>query len=497
MIESKNSSNKISFSIYRILVILSTILFIIVTLMIKANGNDPQKTFQLLSIYGIFVYAWILISWISLEKDLINMYVFFILFSVLFYLGQPIAFLLGADMLTLEVYSIKIYPNTILNETLVYVLISYMLIHIGAVIVKRNSKGIVRIKQYKKDYSDTMNFIGIVLLILSTFPTMILIINSLRAVLTKGYIGLFTSSNTIAVNGGFLGVTAGFFVPSLYLLLIANSDKKLKRRVFSIIFFLYIVIVFMLGRRGENSIYLLGFILISHNLINPLKGKKLLKIVIFGILMIFVFSIISSIRAYLNVDNFGEVVIRNLLNTSFIKIIRNVLLEFGMTLLVPATIIDKVPEFIPFYYGKTIINFFLLLIPNIFWEVNPGLVDGTLEGLVSPFIRQGTIGGIGGSFIAELYYNFGYYSYLFLPIFGIVLARLSNHLDLKSSNSNKLRFYFSIYIFTNIIWIIRSEFLTNGKDILYYAIFPIFLIKLIDLFKTNTHITNIVKKVEG
>ena len=238
-----------------------------------------------------------------------------------------------------------------------------------------------------------------------------------------------------------------------------------KRRLFTSIFFLYIIVVFMLGRRGENSIYLLGYILIWHNLVKPLKGKKLFRIIMFGVLMVFILSIISQTRSYLNTGNFGEIIINSILNTNLIGIIRDVFAEFGMTLLVPATIIDKVPEVIPFYHGKTFINFFLILIPNIFWEINPGLVDGTLESLVSPFIRSGTVGGIGGSFLAEIYYNFGYFSYLFLPIYGIILARLSRLLDFRTCNTNKLKFYLSIYMFTNVIWIIRSEILTSGKDI--------------------------------
>lgn len=494
MIENKYRPKKISFSLQRILIIVTTIILMMITFMINVNGSDPQYTFKALSVYGVVVYGWFVISWIKLEKDLISIYVFFMLFSVLFYLGQPIAFLLGADNSSLNVYSIKLYPYSLLNETLVFVLISYMLIHIGAVIAKSNSNDIVKISQSNKDYSNSMNFIGIVLLLLSTVPTGILIINSLRAVLTKGYIGLFISTNTIAVNGGLLGVTAGFFMPSLYLLLIANSNKKYKRRLYTFIFFLYIIVVFMLGRRGENSIYLLGYILISHNLIKPLKGKKLFRIIMVGVLMVFVLSIISQARAYLNSGNFGEVITKSILNTSLIGIIRDVFSEFGMTLLVPATIIDKVPEVIPFYHGKTIVNFFLVLIPNVFWEVNPGLVDGTLESLVSPFIRRGTVGGIGGSFIAELYYNFGYFSYLFLPIYGIVLTRLTKFLDLRTCNTNKLKFFLSIYMFTNIIWIIRSEILTSGKDILYFAIFPIVLVKFIDKFRKNTHKKSVSKK---
>jgi oligosaccharide repeat unit polymerase len=483
MIENQPRLRSASFSKQRIMIILITIILMSITYLVNVSGCGPQQIFMLLSVLGLIIFGWIILSWVALEKELISIYVFFMLFSVLFYLGQPIAFLLGADNSTLNVYSIKIYSYTILNETLVFVLISYMLIHLGAIIFRKKFTSTKKINGISNDFSSSMNFVGILLLSVSIIPTLILIINSINAVSTKGYIGLFTSTNTIAVNGGLLGVSAGFFVPSLYLLLIANANRKFERRSITTIFLLYILVVFMLGRRGENSVFLLGYLLIWHNLVKPIKGKKLLRVIMLGILMILLLSIISSVRSSIGTGGIVTVVRSSILNTNIVDIIRGIFSEFGITLLVPATIIDKVPKVIPFYNGKTILNFFMMLIPNIFWETNPGLIDGTLERLVSPFIRSGTVGGIGGSFLAELYYNFGYFSYLCLPFYGVLLAWMTKLLDCRRFYTNKLMFYFSVYMFTNVLWVIRSEILTSGKEILYFAIFPIVLIKFLNKTK--------------
>jgi len=241
----------------------------------------------------------------------------------------------------------------------------------------------------------------------------------------------------------------------------------------------------MLGRRGENSIYLLGFVLIWHNMVKPINGKKLIKVIMGGMLIVFILAIISQIRAFLNSGNILEIVCSTISNLSLLEFIRDIFAEFGITLLVPATIIDKVPTIVPYYHGKSILNFFLIMIPNIFWNTNPGLIDGTLEGLVSPFIRQGTVGGIGGSFLAEIYYNFGYFGYVTFPLFGVMLSKLNTLLDFRINQANKLKFYFSLYIFTVIIWVIRSEIMTTGKEIMYFAIFPIILIKLLQKTKVS------------
>jgi hypothetical protein len=464
----------------KVLIMMMSCILIAMLYVIKINTYDPELAFRIFTISGISIFAWIILTWNRLERNFINLYTFFMMFSVLFYLGQPIALMLASENVRLKVHSIEMYPYSVLNRTLLYVLVSYLLIHIGAVMFKKKIIKVTKPIKKNADYTMAMNIVGFFLLIISTVPTLILISNSFRAVLAHGYIGLFITSNTIAVNGGMIGITSGFFVPSLFILLIANSHIKKRRYFYSSIFFIYIIIVFILGRRGENSIYLLGYILIWHNLISLITGKKLIKILIVGFIMIFVLAIISQVRAFLNTGNIIEMISNSISSLGFIEFIRDIFAEFGITLLVPATIIDKVPETIPFYNGKSILNFFLLMIPNVFWDINPGLADGTLEGLVSPFIRQGTVGGVGGSFVAEIYYNFGYFGYITFPIFGVFLHKLNNVLNFRVNKSNKLNFFFSIYLFTVVIWVIRSEMMTTGKEILYFAVFPIVLIILVN-----------------
>lgn len=477
------------FVLEKVLVIIMSCILISMLFLIYLNSPKQESTFQIFTVSGLFIFAWIILTWHRLEKNFINLYSFFMGFSVLFYLGQPIAMLLSDENVRLKVHSIEMYSYTVLNKTLLYVLVAYLLIHIGAILFKKKTIQSRKIIKENNNYTIAMNLVGILLLIISTIPTIILIINSLKAVLAHGYIGLFITSNTIAVNSGFIGIAAGFFIPSLFILLIANAHIKKRWYFYSIIFFLYIVFVFILGRRGENSIYLLGYVLIWHNLISPITGKKLLKITIFGFIMLFILAIISRTRAYLNTGNIIEVISNSLLNLGVIEFLRDIFAEFGITLLVPATIIDKVPSTLPFYNGKSIVNFFLLLIPNVFWDINPGLVDGTLEGLVSPYIRQGTVGGVGGSFIAEIYYNFGYFGYISFPLIGFFLSKLNNILSLKTKKVNKLNFFFSIYLFTVVIWVIRSEMMTVGKEVLYFAVFPIIFIKLVNKLIPSRNVT--------
>ncbi len=401
------------------------------------------------------------------------------LFSILFYFGQPIALLLGANAELFKVFRVTMYSYSTLNETLLFIIISYILIHIGGLIslinISKSEKKILIV-----DYSISMNIVGNILFVISLLPTLILLGNSFKAVLDYGYIGLFIASNTIAVNGGVFGVIAGFFVPSLYMLIIANSKNVVKRNVYTFILLVYIGIVFLLGRRGENTICLVGLVLIWHSCIKPISGKKTIKFIILGIILLFFLSIISQIRAFLNTGDISSLIVENMNDNSIFQSIYDILAEFGTTLLVPTTLIEYVPDVIPYYKGKTIINFFMNLIPNFFWNINPGLRDGTLESVVSPFISRQSVGGLGSSFLAEIYYNFGYWSYFIIPLYGVVIGKLSNSLRNKFTQANdKLKLYSSIYLFNIVIWYIRGEVMTSGKRIVYFVVVPVLLVRMI------------------
>lgn len=468
-------------SLNTIIMVMVSILLIMLSILIRYSNTNARSVFMVLTIYGLITFMWIIFSWYIKTKNIFSVYTFFMLFSILFYFGQPIAFLLGADVKSFKVFPITIYSYSTLNETLLFIIISYLLIHIGGLI---SLISVFNTEKKRKviDYSTSMNVVGNILFAISVLPTIILLVNSFKAVFNYGYIGLFIASNTIAVNGGAFGVAAGFFVPSLYMLIIANSKVVIKRNTYTFILLAYISIVFLLGRRGENTICLLGLVLIWHSCIKPISGKRVIKFFIWGIILLFFLSVISQIRVFLNTENISSLIVEKLSDKSIFQSIYDILAEFGLTLLVPTTIIEYAPDVIPYYKGKTIINFFMNLIPNFFWDVNPGLRDGTLESIVSPFISKRSIGGIGSSFLAEIYYNFGYFGYLILPLYGMVISKLSNNFNRKFGKvDDKLKLYFYVYLFNIVLWYIRGEIMTSGKRILYFAIFPVFLVRIIQM----------------
>ena len=462
--------NKRKFPLGTILCILITSLIIVVAFHLKKNVSDQHSEFTFITYFAIISFMWICMSWYIITKNFFSMYMIFMILSIPFYLGQPIVLLMRPDLIS----SILIarYPYSILNQTILYVMISYMFIHIGALAyMLRVPK--TNIKKTNVDYSNAMNEIGIILIIISIVPTIIILINSFRAVAIYGYIGLFIMSNTIANCQGIFGVIGGFWVPGLYILIIANSSIPIKRNKYIILLILYILLIFVLGRRGENTIQIIGLLFIWHTCIKPISGKAVAKLFIFGIIFLVFISVISTIRVSLNSGNFFALFLKTFDGSSDNNFLIDILKEFGTTLIVPATVINYTPSVLPYYGGKSIINFFLMLIPNLFWDINPGLIDGTIESIFTPFLSDQSIGGFGSSFIAEMYYNFGNWGLLIFPIMGIVICKLSVGIN---KMENKLKLFSSIYMFNIFLWYLRGEIMTSGKNMVYYILFPVILV---------------------
>lgn len=81
---------------------------------------------------------------------------------------------------------------------------------------------------------------------------------------------------------------------------------------------------------------------------------------------------------------------------------------------------------------------------------------------------------LGGSYIAEFYYNFGWTGLILGILLGFIIARYS----IKASSSIKLITLISASTFLSIlIWFIRDSFSYIPRSAIMYILFPIIVWK--------------------
>lgn len=448
--------------------------FLLMVIFILLYQVTDDQNIKLVTVIGIFQYIWMIGSWYHATKNIINVYLIFLILSFGFYMGQPILYLL--DIHIIRILTIETAPFTLtqITDTLIFLLTSMALFHFGASFtVKETNK-----KYEAKKREKSIAFAGGFLFFISVIPEMNFTFISLKTMLTVGYSGIFNNEflTGTGLSGGIPRFLAGFFKPALMLLILGNINNK-KRRSFWLFFsVMYSLLMLISGQRGENSLFLIGLVFLYHYSIKPFSKKQVFNFMWLSVVGLFALSVISNIR---NMGSSGYSFSELMGIISNLNFFADMLAEMGYTLLACTTVMANTPSPIPFNGGETYFNSLFSLLPNLFWDVNPAAVGG-VDQVFQSFLVQS--GGIGSSFIIECYYNFGSYSLVFMPVFGFLLGKLYFYMVRGSANKDYLMVYVTVYLSTFILWYVRSDTVSFWRNFAYYAIFPVLIAVMYNLY---------------
>ena len=85
--------------------------------------------------------------------------------------------------------------------------------------------------------------------------------------------------------------------------------------------------------------------------------------------------------------------------------------------------------------------------------------------------------GIGSSYIAEAYWNFGYFCLIVMFIFGLLLGRLNVSLNKAMSNRDYIKIFMFMYIFVCIAFYVRSDTRTFYRNFVWFCLPLVFVYK--------------------
>ncbi len=122
--------------------------------------------------------------------------------------------------------------------------------------------------------------------------------------------------------------------------------------------------------------------------------------------------------------------------------------EFGGTIYTVTVTIKEVPRYLSYNYGKS----YVLSLATIGINIG-GILDRVIKNVeyTTSFITKYTFGG---SYIGELYYNFGYYAYIFAPLIGVFIGKISNAMNYYAEKRDYYRFsFFVMFMYGSLIWV--------------------------------------------
>lgn len=382
-----------------------------------------------------------IISSFYLRVRKLNVYFIFIILTYVFHFGQVFLYIFGINNPLPPKFNINYYETSVLVNSLYYSLIVIVIFQIvGFLLLKKIINYSINIskKQIADNKIDSSFFI--IMILITILPYLYVDISQMLLASELGYVDAYKFGNSY-----FLSLFVNFFLISLFGFLTSTNNRKLGRIIIIIFAIWNVIKMFTVGNRSQPMAILLALVFIYISISKPKKIKIKPIHIVFGLLILLLLPYIAYIRNSTSNTNEYSNFIFYLLNDNPISYL---LAEFGGTILTLFTVIDIVPKIVSFSNGLTYLGSLTILLP-----FSTTIFGGYFSAHISVGETMNSFfgGGLGGSWIAELYFNFGYFGILFVPIYSFCIKRISDMIDNnivpKYTINRALMFYMLIPLF--------------------------------------------------
>lgn len=462
---SRNNQSAIVFAQYTILALL-----VVSALLYPALDLPPEDLIYPVSTFLLALFFWSLWSWQKLTKTLFDPYLLFLLAAGLFNAGH--AFLEVFYLNESGIMNGRFSPETVLR-TLFLVILGLASFHLGALIstAKGKRRALRETAAYRapQPARQDLRVVGWGLLFVSFIPAVLVLRDAVTTVMSSGYSGLFQREAATGF-GAAPRVLATFLVPAALFLLAGSKGRRSGILVSGIIIASYSIIQFFLGSRAYAAMPLIAYAWLWHRCIRPLP--KIVLLSSGAVLLFVVLPLVKVIRGIAGEERLSF----SFLADAFYSIgnpATAIISEMGASMKTIAYTIELVPSVRDFDMGVGYLYAFLTVFPNLFWDIHPtiarGLAKHWLVWEVSPLAAsQGR--GLGFSFIAEAYLNFGWIGTpITLGIIGFLFAKLVLWAD-RSGQPARLAMVACFLTF--FLFFSRSEAGANIRPLFWYSLLP-------------------------
>ena len=262
---------------------------------------------------------------------------------------------------------------------------------------------------------------GLILFLICAIPTIVQQVNRVSYVLEGGK---YLETRTLDAQLGFFEVFTRFFPFAIMMLLIGAQQNKMLAKTIYILAVAYECICMISGNRSLQIIGILIYSYIYFNTASKITLKKLILIGCIGYVGLAVLNVIMRIR------NFGAT------NFDVIELISDgikempifaVIGEFGGTLLTVEFSVHDFPDFVPFKYGISYLAGLTSIYPNT-GGLLPSQVIKEYVYMYS-FATNTMKYTLGGSYIGELFVNFGWLSIVLSVFVGVFIGKTCKKLQ--------------------------------------------------------------------
>lgn len=333
-------------------------------------------------------------------------------------------------------YQYRYFQNTIVSESLKYYNIITFFLWAGALTSARykNQFSYISLKnQYKLS---EIKLTGIIFMIIGFFPNMYIALEKYSIRINGSYI------DTYEMDMSGIGILAYCFYFGAILCMYSCRNKISAIKI--VIMCIPCMLLNMLSGHRYDSICLAVVLIYLYVIrVEKLQWKKMGLYLILFLALIVCINIMGSIRD-MRYSTSTDLIFDKIKNFDSENPILGFFAEFGNTLRTLLLVEKYVPDSVKYANGMTYIKFWVKAIPHLNNYLNIDL----RECEVARYLPRNY--NIGGSWIAEVFYNFNYWGIFFAILLGRLLSKIE--LILSQGSYKKVIFYINI-LFPTIAFI--------------------------------------------
>ncbi len=412
------------------------------------------------SVIGWGQFLLTIYSWVKSGNRLISPYVVFMVCCYLFNFGRAFLYPFGYDFSFSLLYHIKIYS---IFKAQVYTLLMFAAFHFGALIYSSKKHFWNLSSNYNKK---KIIYIGWVLFVISVGPYFVDMIQNVILSMTYGY-GAIYDQGPKSLFMKCMNFMGEYFVPSCICLYVGYKGCRYKQRIIECILLVVVLCIFLIGGR-TGGVIILGLIIILRNYLYKRIAKKgMLLIAVGAVGLLAVLAIIRGTRS--SSDRTLE---SYEMKGSSSDMAVAALSEMGGSMSCLIKTQDFVPSTEDYRYGTTYLYAITSVIPNLGqWDVHPAKEGANMSEWLTDKMRLNY--GTGFSITAEAYINFGYFSWMFMLLFGYLLAWCFRYIEIGIKCNNGPVIILSLIMFYFAMTLPRNNFINIVRPFVFYAL-PIY-----------------------
>ncbi|MEI4829867.1 O-antigen polysaccharide polymerase Wzy [Bacillus sp. FJAT-53711] len=405
-----------------------------------------------------------LITVSKLEKSFFSLTTLFLIFSYITHLGIVVIFGFGIDIELPWNPLLSITEDTF-KEACYFTVLCHSFLTFGMCIVlyrrKTYNSPKCEVNSSKEQHRQLYlsRIIGSILILIGILPMLYIDISRVILYVNGNYLDTYK----VGVSG-FVVTMSRFTEIGAIMLLIGNRENKKRAYLILLIIVMYQAMIIFTGNRGRPIMYLITIFFVYSKFIKKIGLKQFISTSIIGYILGYLLTFIGQLRM-LSINDIGTYV--ELFKKGFTEFsIFKLLAEFGTTIITLGHSLVLFPTVSPFQLGTNYLASLLTVFPNIGGILDP-LIDKTIYVYNMPsYARQ----FLGGSYLGELYYSFGKYSFIFAILIGMLVAFISNKIKKHITQHHYVALAIYLVLFPDLLWWIRGYFVDMVREFVWISV---------------------------